>query len=546
MTTLRSIATLLLAAAHLAAIWLANGRNVQLLASTARLAGFTTAMVLGGCASLPDHVERPVSQAFAAPVVADTTLGKIAQASLPSGESELSGFRLLPDGSEAFEARIALIRRAEKSIEVQYYLIADDRTGQEFLVALRDAAARGVRVRVLVDDLYATGQDDLWASMAALENVEVRMFNPLPVRGGSFARRVFFSLHEFSRINHRMHNKLLIVDGSFAITGGRNIGDEYFDRGGLSANFIDFDVLVAGQTVGELAAVFDRFWNAEVVFPIDSIAPASPRNRAWSACCAASLAKAPEKEADTAMAPVLTELHAGIVRLDLAGARVLADSPDKASGAVTSTVADAHLQLVSSAQSDVVFSSPYFVPWPALLGAVNTLRGRGVDVSVLTNSAATTDEPLVHAGYARYRTRLLAVGVRLHELMPSSRTDVREGGGLGDSGRGGLDGRLHAKLSVVDGQRVLIGSMNIDLRSAQLNTEVALAIESSAIAAQVAGSIRRREAADSFRVRLDGKQLCWLRGQGADEQRFTTEVANANPPPLPARVLAQFLGDGVL
>ena len=189
-----------------------------------------TVVALGGCAVLPSHVERAESHAIADG--ARTTLGSVAAASVPPGAAELSGFRLLPDGDDALEARLSLIRSAEKSIDVQYYLIANDDTGRQFLAALADAAARGVRVRVLVDDLYTAREDALFAALSAQPGFEVRLFNPLPARSGGFAARVALSAHEFARINHRMHNKLLIADDSFAITGGRNIADEYFDRGG--------------------------------------------------------------------------------------------------------------------------------------------------------------------------------------------------------------------------------------------------------------------------------------------------------------------------
>ena len=199
------------------------------------------ALVLAGCATLPDHVQHPVSQALTD--VATTHLAAIAAASTPSEAGQQSGFQLLPHGDEAFESLIGLARRAEMSLDVQYYLIASDRTGLQFLGELRDAAERGVRVRVLIDDLHAVHQDGLLSDLAARPHVEVRLFNPLPVRGGSFGTRVIFSLHEFSRINRRMHNKLFIADNTFAVTGGRNIADEYFGRA-KPANFVDMDALL--------------------------------------------------------------------------------------------------------------------------------------------------------------------------------------------------------------------------------------------------------------------------------------------------------------
>ena len=206
------------------------------------------------------------------PTSPTTKLAQIAAANTPEDKRALSGFRLLPAGDQAFDARIALARRAEKTLDVQYYLIAHDASGLQFLRELRDAAARGVRVRILVDDLYANGQDELLAALAAHANVEVRMFNPLPVRNGGLASRVVFSMHQFSRINGRMHNKLFIADNAFSVTGGRNIADEYFGRS-EPANFIDMDILATGPVVRELSNVFDRYWNSEHTYPVQSLTP---------------------------------------------------------------------------------------------------------------------------------------------------------------------------------------------------------------------------------------------------------------------------------
>src|SRR5438105_9820553 len=228
--------------------------------------------LLAGCASLPERTATPPAVALAD--VADTRLGRVAAAATPAGSRDLSGFRLLPEGETAFDARIALARRAEKTLDVQYYLVNQDDIGLQFLRELRDAARRGVRVRLLVDDLYAAGEDELLAGLAAHPGVEVRIFNPLSSRAGSFATRLLFSLHEFGRINHRMHNKLFIADNSFAVSGGRNIGNEYFMHS-ASANFIDLDVMSSGPVVRELSGVFDRYWNSEQVYPIERLtAPA--------------------------------------------------------------------------------------------------------------------------------------------------------------------------------------------------------------------------------------------------------------------------------
>ncbi|MDQ6638367.1 MAG: phospholipase D-like domain-containing protein, partial [Pseudomonadota bacterium] len=241
---------------------------------SARVLVAALAVALAGCAALPRQGERPESDALVD--VAGTSLAQIAAASTPDDARALSGFRLLPNGDEALEARLALVRHAEKSVDVQYYLIANDRTGRQFLGELAAAAARGVRVRVLVDDLYAVREDTLFAILAGQRGFAVRLFNPLPVRGGGFASRVVFSARDFTRINRRMHNKMLIADQSFAITGGRNIADEYFDRNG-AANFIDMDLLSSGAVVAALSSLFDEFWNSPHAYPVESLL--RPRER---------------------------------------------------------------------------------------------------------------------------------------------------------------------------------------------------------------------------------------------------------------------------
>jgi cardiolipin synthase C len=500
----------------------------------------TVAVSLGGCAALPGQVERPVS--YARSDVADTQLGKIAAASMVSeAGQDVSGFRLLPDGAEAFAARMALIRRAEKTLDVQYYVIASDATGREFLRELQTAAARGVRVRILVDDLYATGQDELFAGLAAHDNVEVRMFNPLPVRGGSFAQRMFLSLHQFSRINHRMHNKLFIADGSFAVTGGRNIADEYFDRSG-DANFIDMDLLSSGPVVAELAAVFDRFWNSEVAYPVGSLAGAAPSRTAFERQIAGTSVVS-EAGPDS----VEAQLDGGRVELERATAEVVADAPQKASGDTASpTVAEAHVALLGSARRAVLIASPYFVPGAPTRDALAALRSRDVEVSVLTNSLATTDEPLVHYGYANHRVALLNAGVDLHELMPSGEPGGEHATALGSSGRGNSLGRLHTKLTVVDEDKTFVGSMNMDARSARLNTEAGIVIHSAPLAQTVAKFLRVRQQLASYKVQQQGDRLSWLSGEGAAQRTRSAEPAAPVAPSLPVRLLATLLGEGIL
>ena len=513
------------------------------LAAAWRAILLVVAVALGGCASLPSDVARPISHARTD--VAGTALGRTAASSLATARAGESGFRLLPGGEEAFDARIALIRRAEKTLDVQYYLIAGDETGLGFLRELRDAAARGVRVRVLVDDLYAAGQDDLLAAFASRPRVELRLFNPLPVRGGGVMRRVVLSMHEFSRINRRMHNKLLIADGSFAISGGRNIANEYFDRSAES-NFIDMDVLSAGPVVGEMAALFDRFWNSDAAYPVAALAKQHGDAATFDARAGTAGNAWVDRDGHVA---IDSELGAERMVLVTAPARFLADPPPQADGtAATGTVADAHLEFVRSARGSVQLASPYFIPGRRAMAALAEVRARDVDVSVLTNSLATTDEPLVHLGYARHRATLLEVGVSLHELIGVAPTR----GGLdflgAGSGRGGSLGRLHSKLTVVDGERVFIGSMNMDPRSARFNTEAGLVIDSTALASRLTGFLDGNRRDSSYEVRAGGpdRRLSWHVGSGAARRALTSEPGADSRGSLGMRLMALLVDEAML
>ena len=317
-----------------------------------------------------------------------------------------------------------------------------------------------MRVRVLLDDLQAAGQDTLLAGFAARPNVELRLFNPLPVREGSVGARVLFSAHQFSRINRRMHNKLFIADSSFAISGGRNIGYDYFGRSG-PVNFIDMDVLSAGPVVRELAAVFDAYWNSRHAYPIEALAlqngtPEAGRRNFDAHVRPARATGRPVTARDPLdQSSVGDQLAAGQVALHLATVRVLADPPQKVDDAAAAPadgpVMEGQLALMQEAHAEVLIASPYFVPGRRTLDVLQRATGEQVRVSVITNSLATTDEPLVHFGYARYRTALLDMGVALYELMPDD--DDVDAHAAADGPRGSL-GRLHAKLAVVDGRGV--------------------------------------------------------------------------------------------
>jgi putative cardiolipin synthase len=470
----------------------------------ARAAAWLLLWVLAACAALPESVPREPSQALTD--VAATPLAREAALATPDDKRHLSGLRLLPNGPEAMATRVSLARRAQKSLDVQYYLIAADDTGRQFLRELRDAAARGVRVRLLVDDLHVSEHDQQLMALAAHDNVEVRYFNPLPVRGSAFQTRLLLSLHEFQRVNRRMHNKLLIADNTVAVTGGRNIANEYFMRG-AAANFIDMDVLSAGPVVRGLSEVFDRYWNSELSYPVDALVrPTASRDeaRAWFAAWVDGATVAEPSAAATER--LLSEPRA----LEFASVQVVADDPAKANGGGArpgGTAMDSTLLVLRSAQSEVMVVSPYFIPGEAGLKLMQGVVDRGVKVSVMTNSLAATDEPLAYWAYARYRDAMLKMGVTLSELSPVAN---RKFDMLGDF-RSSL-GALHAKVAVADRRWLLVGSMNMDGRSARSNTEVGLVIDSADLAEEAMALMNEHWAVSHYRLRLAeaGQRVEWL------------------------------------
>jgi cardiolipin synthase C len=472
------------------------------------------AALLSGCAALP--AREPLAPSHAQRDVAHTELARTAAASLAQDTPQLSGVRLLPGAQEALAARLALLRRAQQTIDAQYYLVADDATGRQFLRELQQAAARGVRVRLLVDDLHAAPQ--ALAALAAQRGAEVRLFNPLPLRGGSVAARVLLSLHQFDRVNRRMHNKLLIADNSFAVSGGRNIADEYFMRAEV-ANFIDLDVLSSGPVVSGLSDVFDRFWNSELVVPLASLEPGALSEPVHA------LPSAPQGGAPAALPDLLdAQFEAGRIELHAAAVEVYADSPAKALGGVAANVGatalDSSLQMMQSASHEVAIASPYFIPGARGLKLMRDAVDRGIRVSVLTNSLAATDEPLAYWGYSRYRRDMLELGVALTELGPAQPRPAESDGPF----RSSL-GRLHAKVAVVDRQRLLVGSMNMDGRSSRSNTELGLAIHSAELASQAARTIQGAWSRGAYRLSMAdaNETVQWTADEGERRQVHVSE-----------------------
>ncbi|VWX58954.1 putative cardiolipin synthase [Burkholderiales bacterium 8X] len=475
--------------------------------------------LLVGCTVLPAPLPREPS--FARTDLEWTSLARTALQAAPpesTGWPIRSGFRLLPEAPFAFDARIALIRRAEATLDVQYYLIEDDEVGLLFLRELRDAAARGVRVRLLMDDLYTGGKDQLLGDLAAHPNIDLRLFNPLPSRSTSLGARILWSLHEFSRINHRMHNKLLVADGSFAVSGGRNIASEYF-MNATAANFIDVDLLSVGPVVKDMSNAFDRYWNSEHVRAVGEVVPgtlSSDKDEAMRRFDRRAAAASPDirlRERDVmgqgALGP---QIDAGRPALTWAPARFYADEPDKIARATPEeafrgSVTEGALDALRAAHREAAIISPYFIPGERGMAIMRQAMAQGGQIVIITNSLGATDEPLVYAGYANYRAEMLKLGIIIREIAPVL---TGKSGNFGDFGQS--ISRLHAKLTFIDRRRIFIGSMNLDRRSAAINTEAAMLIDSAELVEAFGHVTSSMHGNAAYRLRLapGGERVQWL------------------------------------
>lgn len=493
-------------------------------------------LVLAGCSTLPDEGPRSYTTALAAQEPA-TRLDRLAQASMVDAAPGQSGFRMLL-GPAGLDARLALVHSAQRSLDLQYYHLHDDVAGRLVLRGLRDAALRGVRVRLLLDDLYTDGLELLLHGLGAYPNVEVRLFNPFPTRG-SVGLRFAAALLDFGRLHRRMHNKMFVADGAMAIAGGRNLGDEYFLRS-AQFNFFDYDLLIAGPVVPQMASLFDEYWNAVQVRTLGSVQrPAGPPDVLRQAFDrrvdgADTPAPVPASGVDRQGRPVPNaELAAGRVGMVYGDAQAFADSPAKAWGDTevaqlpTGALLDNSRHLLrtefQNARHGIAIASPYLVPGAqALEGARASIR-RGVKISLLTNSLAATDEPVVHTGYRRYRDNMLRAGMEIFELHPALGQQLLLSGEMP-----GTPLRLHSKATLIDRDRLFIGSANFDPRSDALNTEFGIFIRSPALAAEAHGLLQLLQQKASYQVRLkEGSQrdLEWVRTDA--QQR--TEVLDREP-----------------
>jgi len=478
------------------------------------------ASLIAGCASLPSLQGRSVSHAYAD--TNQTRLGHaLAQHVAPHPGQ--TGIYPLPDARDAFVARIVLADTADRSLDIQYYIWHGDETGYLLFEAVWRAAERGVRVRLLVDDQGTSGLDDTLATLDAHPNIEVRLYNPFTIR----RMRAFNFVTDFSRLNRRMHNKSFTADDQATIVGGRNIGNEYFSAGS-GVWFQDLDVIAVGAIVHKVSNAFDRYWNSRSAYPLSRIvgtaAPDATRTlkARFREVRAAPLAVSYiEALRDT---PLARRLLASNLEFTWTTARLLIDAPTKTldtTGREDILLLSSMLKAVGRPARSVDLVSPYFVPGEDGTAALAALARHGVKVRVLTNSLAATDVLAVHAGYAKRREDLLKAGVVLYELKPSAlESESKQKRSFSASS----SASLHAKTFAIDGNRVFVGSFNFDQRSAQLNTEMGLLVDSPQLARRLVQAFDNKIPAASYEVRLasDGT-LEWIERTPSGQKRYDSE-----------------------
>jgi putative cardiolipin synthase len=478
-----------------------------------------------GCASLPTDYPRTVSKALSQ--TDDTQLGRSLEP-LVQSQAGQSGVHPLGNGVDAFVARLALARVAERSLDVQYYLFHNDTTGLLLAGHLLQAADRGVRVRLLLDDMDMGGRDAGLAAIDQHPNIEIRLFNPFPSR----SLRVINFLTHFGTVTRRMHNKSFTVDNQATIVGGRNIGDEYFDAA-EGTNFGDMDLLAVGPITREVSDAFDRYWNSDLAVPVQALT--GPGDAALLDRARDYFTREIDDLPNTVYGRRLFEsdLAARLIANDVpfhwGTARLIYDLPEKVRTDPddrSTHMGPEFTDLMASAESELIAISPYFVPGKDGTAMFASLVERGVRVTVVTNALAATDVPAVHSGYSRYRRALIAAGVELYEVKPTDK-GREERARFGES-----QASLHAKTLAIDGEQVVVGSMNLDPRSDLLNTEMGVIIDTPVLAARV-GEWRDQELPKiAWRVELEAvktsfgeeQRLVWIsREDGEDVRRYDHE-----------------------
>ncbi|MCG9745946.1 phospholipase D family protein [Shewanella sp. Isolate8] len=473
-------------------------KSMMRLASNLMTLALTLSLV-SACSSLPPPQQLIPSHKLAAPT--DSGLYRYLEGDLKAHPNK-TGILPLSSGVDAFVARLAIVDAASQSIDLQYYIYHDDETGRLLIWHLIDAADRGVRVRVLLDDLTTKTLDDGLILLASHPNIEIRLFNP------SYERtfRSFAMLTGFSRLNHRMHNKSLTVDNQITIVGGRNIGNEYFSKND-DVDFGDFDLLTIGDVVDEVSEQFDRYWNSEQVESVINLVP--PATSEMYQAAAKTMARNKQNFLHDEylnrleLSELLTQITGKGLYWYWGDAQLLYDPPQKANRQDRQEWLLTDLsQFLARAREEALIVSPYFVPTEGGCQALIEAAKQGIKITIVTNSLAATDVLAVHAGYKAYRERLLENGIALYEV----KVDINN---RPSAWKGSSRTSLHAKTFVLDRSSVFVGSFNFDPRSAWINTEMGLIVDQPRFAGEMVDEIEVSLKRSSYRLGLQQGELIW-------------------------------------
>ena len=483
---------------------------------TIRYTLLTITLTLGtGCASI--DFDYPREESFADSDTEGSFLGKALTDGVDGKPAGQSGFYPFADGLDSLAIRLLLAQRAERSIDLQYYLIKDGITGRALIGSLLQAADRGVRVRLLVDDMFTSGDDARIAALDSHPNFEIRIFNPF-YRG--FAGRARSGATGFSRINRRMHNKSFTVDNQVTVVGGRNIADEYFGAR-EDAKFSDLDVLGIGPVVQDVSTMFDTYWNHETAIPApavvdvpDDVSAELDRMRRELSAFRDEVAASPY--ADALRRQVLKFDSSTSAALEWAPYTLVYDSPDKGikrRSETAQSIVTPLVESIRSAEKEFLVVSPYLVPRKSGVEGFKGLRDRGVDVTIVTNSLAANNQFAVHGGYAPSRKPMLEEGIRIYEARPDA-----EVAGAELIAADSATATLHTKAFIVDEREIFIGSFNFDPRSAYINTESGVIIRSPDMSKRIADAIDAAVGEYTYEVFLneDGK-LRWREITGGED-----------------------------
>jgi putative cardiolipin synthase len=463
----------------------------------------TLVILLPGCVSAPLNYPKQESVAL---TDVSTTRQAINALEWVGGREDVNGFYPLTEGFDAFGARLKLMDNAQKSLDVQYFLMKPDNAGLVFAAQMLRAADRGVRVRFLLDDIFTTVDVDSLAILDTHPNIEVRLFNPIARKGIPLLNY----LGHFSLTNRRMHNKSFVTDNRMAVVGGRNIAVEYYQLE-TSGEFVDFDMFAVGPVVKEVSSQFDLFWNHELAVPLSAFYNEDDKEKimATRVLLDEEMAKAGKSiYAEAIQTPVLKKFQAGEALPFIAPATLITDDPDKLLQEISDDhkiVASVIRQALLDAESEIILITPYFIPRKGGIELIRKIRDKGVRVTVLTNSLATNNHTPVHSAYASYRRRLLDAGVELWEARVDAAKII-----LPD-GETQLDKlTLHTKGILIDRKRVFVGSLNLDPRSIDINTEMGLLVDSAEMVSGMTDSVREHIPLVAYQVKMDeDRKLSW-------------------------------------